>query len=151
VAVFRRRTACATLILLVALLWSCGGGDTIDGVTTERIVLHTQDSFALSGLSVKEEQALYDKIKGFFDLYYGDTIYTMSCDFSERGEYGGDECYIFRSYLEDGSEGFLLAASVDGTSVYGCDPERGLIALVWCEGWTKPDFSYFGELDTSNL
>lgn len=141
----------AVIACCLALMCSCGGGDTIDGVTTESISLHTGEDIAFSGLSVGEEAALKDKIKSFFDSYYNGTKYTMQVDFSERGEYGGEECYVFRSYLEDGTEGFIMAASVDGTSVYGCDNSRGLIALIWCEGWSGPDFSYFGEQDTSNL
>lgn len=150
-AILGRRIKCALIFFALALLFSCGDGDTIDGYTTESVVLHTGGDAEFSGLSAEEEKELYNKIKGFFDIYYGDTGYSMECDFSERGEYGGEECFVFRSFLGDGSEGFIIAASVDGKSVYGCDPARGLVALIWCEGWTEPDYSYFGELDTSNL
>ena len=147
-----RSIAVAAVILCLAALVSCEIGDTVDGVTTEKIEFYTGDEHASadSQLSAAEEE-LYKRVKGYFDIYYDKAVYTTSFDPSERGEYGGDECYVFRSYTEDGSEGFLIAASVDGRSVYGSDNVRGLVALIWCEGWTEPDFSYFGEQDTSNL
>ncbi len=144
-----RRVAGVAFLLCIAVLSSCEAGDTVDGVTTEKIEFYTGDE-SISDLSAAEE-VLYSRVKGYFDIYYAGANYSITFDPDERGEYGGDECYIFKSFTEAGLEGFLIAASVDGKSIYGSDPERGLIALIWCEGWTEPDFSYFAAQDTSNL
>jgi len=151
VVAFRRRIICAAVLALSALFSSCGGGDTIDGMTTEKVSLHTTADYGVSGLSAEEEKALLDKVRGFFGIYFGDVDFSISYDFSKRAEYGGDECFEFYGKADDESNEFIIAASVDGENFYGCDPKRGLVALIWCEGWTDPDFSFFGELDTSNL
>lgn len=146
-----RRIAGVAFLLCLFVLFSCEAGDTVDGITTEKIEFYTGDESALDSQLSAAEEELYNRVKGYFDIYYAGAAFTTSFDPSERGGYGGDECYIFRSYTEDESEGFLIAASVDGKSIYGCDTVRGLIALIWCEGWTEPDFSYFAHQDTSNL
>lgn len=144
-----------------ALLTSCGKGENIDGVSTERIELYSgEDAASGSHEPTKSEQELYDKVKTYFETYYktyrGGVSYTTSFDPEERGTYGGDECYIFHSREssesgDGGNEGFLIAASVDGRSVYGCEPSTGLQGLIWCDGWTQPDFSYFGGVNLSGL
>lgn len=143
----------AALLACVATLASCGGGgDTLDGKTTERIALYTDtEAVGVSRAPTELEEALYGRIKEYFDVYYGKVEHTTTFDPAERGNYGGDECYVFRSQTKDGGEGFLIAASTDGKSAYGYEPATELFALIWCEGWTAPDFSYFGEKDISGL
>jgi|GEM_PF-903671 hypothetical protein len=140
----------------VALLISCDKGETIDGYTTEHFELYTGEDITSDPHNLSsEEKKLYDKVKTYFNTYYktyGNGMeYTTTFDPSERGTYSGDECYVFRSFGTDGTEGFLIAASVDGESIYGYEPSTGLFALIWCDGWTEPDFSYFGGTDLSGL
>lgn len=143
----------ALAAVLINLLASCGSfGDSVDGFTTERVELYSgNETTADPHVPDAAQNELYKRVKEYFGSYYGETEHTVSFDPAERGSYGGDECYIFRSYTSDGAEGFLIAASVDGKNVYGYQPSTELQGLIWCEGWDAPDFSYFGEKDMSGL
>ena len=143
-------------VFILFALFSCANdGDTIDGFRTESVsVYRGEDSVYDSSIPNEYELELYNIVKVYFSEYYNGVFYTTSFDPSEREITGGDECYVFRSYTEDGDESFKISVDVNGTSMYGYEPEterQALISYMWCEEWTAPDFSYFGEKEISGL